>query len=341
MKKYVKIVITVLMAFALFSCSASFKDVAAKHGFNSGYAITSGDILDPNAVKIIKNDCNILVYENSMKWANLRPNDKFWNWNDIDLLIKFAQENNMKVKWHTLFWHQQNSNFVSSNWTREKALAMMDEHIETIMTRYKGKISEYDVVNEMFEEDGSLRQNVWLKTIGPDYIEHALIKARQVDPDAKLYLNDYNNEEKGYAKSDAMYKMAKDFVERGIPLDGIGMQLHLDVTLNCSENAIRKNLERYQELGLDVSFSELDIRVPTSKDVNPDAYNAVQQDRYLMIYKLASQMPCVKSVILWGYTDKHSWVPSTFPGKGNALVYDKDVKQKPVYKAIYKQLKSK
>lgn len=338
MKKIVSAAVLASCIICLTSCEKSFRDAAKANGFDSGMALAAGDFLIPANAKIIKNDCNILVSENSMKWANLRPNKTFWNWSNVDSLIKFADENKMKVKWHTLFWHQQNSNFISSNWTREEALSMMDEHIETIMSRYKGKISEYDVVNEMFEEDGSFRQSVWYKTIGPDYIEHALKKAHEVDPTAKLYLNEYNNEEKGHPKADAMYNMIKDFKERGVPVDGVGLQLHLDATLNYSEDAIRQNIQRYKDLGIDVSFSELDVRIPTK---NPENYEALQTNVYTMLYRIAKEYPNVKSVITWGFTDAHSWVPSTFPGTGNALMYDRDLKAKPVYKEVLKELNKK
>lgn len=336
MKKVMAFFAVCVTVMGLVSCGKSFRSAAMKNGFRTGMAITPGDLYDENAVKIIKNDCNILVYENNMKYGVLRPNKKFWNWSDIDHLIKFAQENKMAIKWHTLFWHQQNPPFLSSYWSREEALAEMDEHITTIMSRYKGIISEYDVVNEMFNEDGTMRETVWLKTIGPDYIEHALRKAHEVDPDAKLYLNEYSNEEKGHPKADAMYRFVKDLKERGVPLNGVGMQLHLDTTIPCSEDAIRANIERYKELGLDISFSELDIRIPTGEAAS--ANEARQQEMYEMLYRLAREMPNVKSVITWGISDKHSWVPSTFAGKGSALLYDNKLQPKPVYNAVLKEI---
>lgn len=338
MKKIRIMALMAVLALAFTSCGKSFRDAAKAKGFRSGIAIQAGEFFDKNAAKIIKENSYIVVYENSMKWQNLRPNKTFWNWNDIDQLIKFAEENNMDVKWHTLFWHQQNSPFVSSSWTREEALAMMDEHITTIMTRYKGKISEYDVVNEMFEEDGSFRKNVWYNTIGPDYIEHALIKAHEIDPDTKLYLNEYSNEEYGHPKADAMYKLVKELKEKGVPLDGVGMQLHLDTSYPYNENRIRANIKRYEELGIEISFSEVDVRVPMDA---AEAHEVVQEQIYRSLYKLASESPNVKSFIIWGWTDKHSWVPSTFPGKGNALVYDVNGKPKKVYKEVYKDLLSK
>ena len=332
------IVLVISMAIAcLCSCGKkTFRSAAMKHGFLTGMAVTPGDLYDESTQKIIKNDCNILVYENNMKFGNLRPNKKFWNWSDIDLLIKFANENNMRVKFHTLFWHQQNPPFLSSSWTRDEALAVMDEHITTILSRYKGIISEYDIVNEMFNEDGTMRENIWYKTIGPDYIEHALKKAREIDPGAKLYLNEYSNEEKGHPKADAMYNFVKELKEGGIPIDGVGMQLHLDTTIPCNADAIRENLERYNDLGIEISFSELDIRIPIGE--NSVGQEKVQEEMYRTMYRLAKEMPNVKSVILWGITDKHSWVPSTFAGKGSALLYDNKMQAKPVYFNILKDL---
>ena len=336
MKNQIHFFIALFFTVLLCSCGKSFKYAAKDNGFYSGMAVTVGDIFNPETIKILQNDCSIIVYENSMKWANLRPNKNFWNWNDIDSLVEFAEKNNMRVKWHTLFWHQQNSPFVSSSWTREQAIQMMNEHIETIMSRYKGKIAEYDVVNEMFNEDGSMRQNIWYKTIGADYIELALKKAHQVDPDAKLLLNEFNNEEKGHPKTDAMYNLVKNLKERGIPIDGVGMQLHLDARISYSEDAIRQNIQRYEDLGIAVSFSEVDVRIPIEIS---KAYESAQENIYLMLYKIASEMPNVTSFITWGISDKHSWVPSTFPGTGNALLYDKAFKSKPVYNAILKELK--
>lgn len=336
MKKVFSIFLMSSILIGLTSCSKSFRDVAKDNGFASGMAVAAGDILDPELAKVLKENCSILVSENSMKWANLRPNKSFWNWTDIDKLIEFANENGMKVKWHVLFWHQQNSPFVSSSWTREQAISMMHEHIETVMTRYKGKIQEYEVVNEMFEENGSFRNNVWYKTIGPDYIEIALKKAREVDPNAKLYLNEFNNEEKGHVKADAMFNMIKDFKERGVPIDGVGLQLHLDARYNYSEQAIRDNVQRYADLGLDVAFTEIDVRIPTD---NPASYEQAQEDVYLMLYRIAKDFEAVKTVITWGISDRHSWVPATFPGTGSALLYDKDLKPKKVYNSIYEELK--
>ena len=340
-----KKILTVLLAFSLLlgltSCGKkTFKGAAKPHGFTTGIAVKPGDLTDPASSAIVKDYCSIIVYENMMKMGNLHPNKKFWNWSDVDHLIEFAEENKIRVKWHTLFWHQQNAPYVSSSMSREEALEMMDEYITTIMERYKGKIKEYDVVNEMFADDGkgSFRDTVWYKTIGPDYIEHALRKAHEVDPDAKLYLNEYNNEVMGDPKADAMYNFVKKLKESGVPIDGVGMQLHLDTSYPYNEDAIRQNLQRYADLGIEISFSEVDVRIPTN---GGEEHLKKQQDIYVSLVKLAKEMPNVKSFITWGFTDSHSWVPSTFPGKGDALPFDKDMKPKPLFNAMIEELKKK
>ena len=341
MKKLLLALIALPVLLGLTSCGKkTFRDAAKPYGFNTGIAVTPGDMTSEETSPIIKDFCSIIVYENQMKMANLHPNKRFWNWSDIDNLLKFADENKMRVKWHTLFWHQQNAPFISSSMSREEAIEMMDEYITTIMERYKGKIQEYDVVNEMFQDDGkgSLRENVWLKTIGPDYLEHALRKAHEVDPDAKLYLNEYNNEAMGDPKADAMYNLVKDFKARGVPIDGVGMQLHLDTSYDYNEAAIRSNIQRYADLGIEISFSEVDVRIPVSDAEN---HRQKQEDIYVSLIKLAKEMPNVKSFIIWGFTDKHSWVPATFPGKGEALPFDKDLKPKPLYNAMFEELKKK
>lgn len=337
MRKNILILGVLLAVFMCSSCAEkSFRELAEKKDLETGMAVAIGDLFVEEHINILKENCSVLVAENCMKWATVRPTKKLWNWSDVDNLVKFAQENGMDVKWHTLFWHNQNSPVVASIKTKEDALALMDEYIETVMTRYKGKIKEYDVVNEMFNEDGSFRDTPWYRAIGKEYIEHALIKAREADADALLFLNEFNNEEAGHPKADAMYNLAKELKEKGVPLDGIGMQLHLDASLYFNPDGIRENVRRYADLGLQVSFSEVDVRIPTS---NPEEWRGKQQEVYETLLRIALEEPNVTSFIMWGFTDKQSWVPSTFPGTGEALPYDAKLNPKPLYEGMKNILK--
>lgn len=325
-------------AVCLTSCGEkSIPEMAAKHNLDIGTAFAS-EIYSPEGQERLKEFSSVIVCENSMKWANLRPNAKFWNWGDVDKALEFAENNKINLKWHTLFWHNQNSPFIMGMKTKEQAAERMEEHITTIMERYKGRIKYYDVVNEMFEEDGSFRKTLWYNLMGEDYIAHALKTARKADPQAKLYLNEYNNESKGYAKADAMYNLVKKYVESGVPVDGVGMQLHLATDLPFDKEAIRENVRRYGELGIDISFSEIDVRIPDTKADDP-AEIKKQEDIYLALLDIALTEKNVKSFIVWGLGDGQSWIPGTFPGYGHGCIYDSNMNKKPVYDAIKAYLK--
>ena len=301
---------------------------AANKGVNFGFAASVTDILDANTQKILAAESKILVAENCMKSSQLRPNKTFWNWSDPENLVKFAVKNKIVAKWHTLFWHEMNPPFINQMKAREEAEQIMDEQITTVMQKFKGRIRDYDVVNEMFNEDGSLRETVWLKTLGPGYLERALRKAHSIDSNAHLFLNEYNNEAAGYPKADAMYNLVKDFVERGVPIYGVGMQLHLAADLPYDEDAIRQNVRRYADLGIKICFSEVDVRIPLSRleELEPK-----QKEIWKSLMKLAVEEPNVESFIVWGVSDKNSWIPAWKPGYGNALLFDKNFKPKPIY----------
>lgn len=335
-----KIILSCTIILALLTCGCAKKNAhyyAKKQGLDFGFAVTSGDLIQHPNVDIVAENATMIVSENNMKCGNLRPNRRFWNWSDVDNLMEFAQKNDITVKFHTLFWHQQNPPFISNLTTGEEALVAMDEHIQTVMERYRGKVKVYDVVNEMFNEDGTMRETIWYNLIGPEYIEHALRKARECDPNAKLYLNEYNNENLGYAKSEALYNLVKDYKKRGVPIDGIGMQLHLDGTQPLNEDAIRENIRRYAELGIEISFSEIDVRIPSS---DPKSHEKAQGDIYCALLKMALDEPNVKSYIMWGYSDNGSWIPGTFPTFGYALPFDYNRNPKPVYAAMVEMLKT-
>ncbi len=327
------------LCLAFSSCGKNTVAAAAeKKGVDFGFAASVTDLLDGNTQKILSEQAKILVAENCMKSSQLRPNKSFWNWSDPENLVKFAESNKIAAKWHTLFWHEMNPPFINSLKTKEEAAAVMDEHISTVMQKFKGRVRDYDMVNEMFNEDGSLRDTVWLRTLGPGYLEKALRKAHEVDPSAHLFLNDYNNEAKGYAKSDAMYNLVKDFVERGVPIYGVGFQLHLAADLPYDEEAIRANIRRYADLGIKICFSEVDVRLPLGRK---EEFSQKQVDIWKSLMRLAVEEDNVESFIVWGVSDKNSWIPAWKPGYGDALLFDKDFKPKTVYYELLSAAKEK
>lgn len=335
---YVIAIVSIALA-ALVSCgSSSPRKIADKSGMVFGLAVKAGDIYTPETVKIMKSHFNLIVPEDSMKWVNIRPKKDFWNWSDMDAMVAFAEKNNMKIKGHTFLWQDQNGPYVHSLKTREEAVELLTEHITTIMTRYKGRVSEYDVANEIFNEDGTMRDTIWRRLIGDDFLDIAFKAARAADPAAKLILCDYNTEYAGTAKGDASYELVKELKARGVPIDGVAFQLHCMAEIPFNEEAIRENVRRFHEMGVTCSFSEVDVRIKLPAD---EVTIGLQNNVYERLAAIARTEPGAKSLILWGLSDKGSWIPRAFPGFGSANIFDKDMKKKSAYHALMKGLSGK
>jgi endo-1,4-beta-xylanase len=210
------------------------------------------------------------------------------------------------------------------------------------MAHYAGKIYAWDVVNEAFNDDGTMRSTIWYDQPGigfgdktTKYIEQAFIWAHATDPKAKLFYNDYDDEPLN-AKSDAIYDMAKDFKSRRVPLDGIGFQFHVDLAFDNPKTlaSVANNIQRFAALGLEIHITELDVRL---SDSSP-ASLAAQARLYGEIASLCVKQPACKVLQTWGFTDKYSWIPGFYPGKGWALPWDADYRKKPAYDSVMKAL---
>jgi endo-1,4-beta-xylanase len=272
---------------------------------------------------------NLVTAENCMKWDALEPSQNSFNWNEADKLVNWAKTNNYKVHGHTFVWHNQTPNWVQ-NLSASAMESAMNNHIDKVMAHYKGQIPIWDVANEVFEDSGSYRNSFWYRTMGKSFIEKAFIRARAADPSAKLVYNDYNLEYTG-PKSNAAYAMLKDFKSRGIPVDGIGFQMHLDIQYAIDYNDFANNLQRFADLGLEIYVTEMDVRVSSSTN---SAELEKQASYYKNIIEKCMAQPAVKGIQVWGHTDKYSWVPQTFPGRDNALLFDKNYNPKPSYYAM-------
>lgn len=321
------------------SCgSASVRKAADKKDFVFGCAAAPGVLSDPVTSKLLAKNFNLIVPENTMKMENLRPSKTFWNWGNVDTYLKFTKENKMSLKWHTFIWHAQNPAFVSNITKKEDAIAIMTETITTVMQKYKGIIFEYDVANEILNEDGTMRESFWYKVVGEDYIDIAFNIARKADPTARLILNEYSNEYMGHPKADGFYNLVKGMVERKVPIDAVGLQLHLMAEFPLNEKALTDNVRRFKDLGIDVIFSEVDVRI---KDPSTPEKVKMQADIYKGLMKIALAEPNVKGFIVWGLADKNSWIPRSFPGYGTAHLYDNNFKPKPIYDELVAMIKAK
>jgi len=222
----------------------------------------------------------------------------------------------MAVRGHTLVWHNQNPGWVTGGkHTPEQLFAILQDHIKTVVGHYAGQVYAWDVANEAFNNNGTLRSTIWsdapgIGLNGSGYIEQALQWAHAADPKALLFYNDFGAEPIS-AKSDAIYKMAEDFKARGVPLHGIGMQMHFTTNV-ASIAGIESNIKRITGLGLEVQITELDVRLPVdaASGTAADSALATQAQIYKEIVALCLKHPRCSAIQTWGFTDKYVKLPS-------------------------------
>lgn len=275
-----------------------------------------------------------LTPENVMKWALLEPVRGKRDWAAADRLVDFAEEHDQAVRGHTLVWWNQNPSWVEAL-RGEELRQVTREHIRTTMERYRGRVGTWDVVNEPFEDDGSRRRSVLQRELGDGWVEDAFRTARVADGEAKLYLNEIGAEKPG-PKSDALFALVKELRGRGVPLDGVGFQAHL--ARGGIPDGFRGNLERFAALGLDVAITEADVALAVPADA---AARRAQARAYRGVVQACMAVPRCRSITFWGFTDRHSWIPATQPGKGAATLLDAELRPKPAYRAVLRALRAR
>jgi endo-1,4-beta-xylanase len=326
----------------------TLREAAEKHHLLMGSAADSRFLSDAMYAQILAREYSQLEPENEMKFGPIHPEPDTYKFADPDKLVEFAQAHGMKVRGHTLVWQSQVPDWVTdpkTPWTPEALNKVLADHIATVVGRYSGKVYAWDVVNEPFNDDGSMRNSVWYNGPGIGFagkgtklIEQALKWAHAADPQAKLFVNEFGAEMLN-GKSNALYAMAKDFVKRGIPLSGIGFQLHVGDSFDSFDalSSFRANIKRFAALGLEVQFTEVDVRENNAGRANMSA----QAETYKDLLSECLRQPACTAFQTWGFTDKHSWIPAENPGYGWALPFDANYKKKRAYDAMMKKLKSK
>jgi endo-1,4-beta-xylanase len=306
------------------------RELAAARGLHLGAAVAPGHLQDKELAEALVRNFDYLTPDNSLKWEAVHPAPGQYRFDDADAIVAFAQAHGMAVRGHNLAWHIQNPAWLlGSSELRDDPQALLREHITQVVGHFKGKIRDWDVVNEPLDENGELRKNLWLVAIGPDYIERAFRWAHEADPQAKLFLNEYGNETPG-PKSDAFQKLVKDLLARGVPIHGVGLQFHLEGRYVPDFGAVAKNLERLAALGVEVQITELDVRL--EQPAGPEAL-AQQAQIYAELTRAALAYKA-SALITWGMTDRFSWIPGHFRGQGSALLFDEQLRPKPAAAAV-------
>ncbi|KAK6503851.1 hypothetical protein TWF481_008857 [Arthrobotrys musiformis] len=295
-----------------------------------GFCADPGTLSNSQNAAILQTESGQLTPENSMKWDAIEPSQNSFNWGNADTLVNWAQTNGKIIRGHTFVWHSQLPSWVSAISNKATLTSVIQNHVTTVMTRYKGKIYAWDVANEVFNDDGTRRTSVFSTVFGDwTFLDVAFNAARAADPAAKLCLNDYNLDYSG-SKLTNFVQLVKDLKARGVPVDCVGTQSHL-VVGNGAIPSFGTTLDSLATASSDVQITELDIRTSSS----PSSSQISQQNTdYTNVVSACMKRSTCTGITVWGVSDKDSWIPSVFSGQGYALLWDSNFSKKGAYNAF-------
>ena len=350
----------------------SLREVAQTSGLLIGTAVRPAALSEPAYASTLAREFNMVEPEDALKWEVVHPERGSYDFSPADQIVDFAARHGMKVRGHTLVWHRQNPKWLTEGkYTSGELAEILEKHIKTVVGHYRGKIFAWDVVNEAFDElhPGELRSTIWRDQPGIDqaegaasyeprassnlarsklaarssqqsysYIERCFRWAHEADPHALLFYNEAEAETLN-PKSDAIYAMVRDFRQRGVPIDGVGFQMHI-VHLHADVASISANIKRFTALGVQVHITEMDVALPVDAEGNARAEDLpLQADLYRQIATACvthrlSDSGCT-AIQTWGFTDKYSWIGShSKKTQGAALLFDRNYRAKPAYLAL-------
>ncbi len=318
----------------------SLRNLAGRLNFHVGAAVSIPALQnDTLYADTLAREFNMVTPENVMKMDTLQPRQGEFDFSQGDALVDFAEAHDMQVRGHTLVWHNQLPGWlISGTFTRDQAIQLLHGHISTVVGHYKGRVQYWDVVNEAVADSGSgLRDTRWRQLIGDDYIDMAFQFAHEADPDALLFYNDYGGE-MGGAKSDAIYNLVKDMRDRGIPINGVGLQMHLSLSVNA--DALAQNMQRLTDLGLQVQITELDDRYQGEAT---DMILQREANDYAKVINACLDNPGCTAFVTWGISDKYTWLRSPSLGfyqntSVEPLMFDDHFQPKLAYTAVQSAL---
>ncbi len=331
-------------------CAQSLRQEAETAGVLIGTAVRPSQLSETAYASILAREFSMAEAEDAMKWWILRPDRATYDFRQGDEVVRFAQAHQMKVRGHCLVWGRYNPDWLTQgHFTSRQLSRLLHEHIERVMKHYAGQVFAWDVVNEALDENGNLRDSIWynlpgvgLSQKGTAYIEQVFRWAHEADPHALLFYNEAEGEGLN-RKSDAIYAMLKDFKHRGVPIDGVGLQMHiptLDKETSTIAADISANIAHLTALGVQVHITELDVSLPLNSSGLPQPEDLTRQaEVYRAIVRACLNSVGCTAIQTWGFTDKYSWIGSHSRGaRGQALLFDRAYQPKPAYRAVLEEL---
>ena len=304
-------------------------------------------LLNASYAGLLSGQYSMLEPGNAMKWDVTQPTMTTYNFQPGDELVAFAQANGMRVRGHNLCWYTQFPSWLApyaATATPADMATLLENHIATEVTHFKGQVFAWDVVNEAFNDPSgsapaTLRDSIWydqpgIGQTGTGYIAQAFQWARAADPNALLFYNDYNIEEPG-PKFDAVLSMVQSFVASGVPIDGVGFEMHVLNTYYPSATQLAQNIQALAALGLQVHITEMDVRLPVDSSGNASAADLQTQAQiYQTVLTTCLQQPNCTAFQVWGVSYNDSWIPGVFPGYGAALPFDFNYAPTPAFYSL-------
>lgn len=317
--------------------------------FPVGAAIMSDQLYSGEHAYLLTRHFNSITPENEMKPLSIQPSEGNFTWRGADELVAFAKAYNMAVHGHTLVWHQQVPDWMfndeqgkpltASPESKALVLARLETHIRALVGRYKGAINVWDVVNEVIDPgyQDCMRRTKWYELTGTDYIATAFRVAREVDPDAKLLINDYGTTDP--ERRTCLYNVVSDLLAQGVPVDGVGHQMHINIE-TPTPYQIESTIQKFAELGVDQHITEMDMSLYTNDSSSykqvPGEILIQQGHRYKDIFEVfRRQADNLQSVTFWGMADDHTWLKTwPIPRKNLPLLFDEDLQAKSAFWGI-------
>jgi len=326
-----------------------------KDYFTMGVAVSPQGLKRPEEAQLIIKEFGGMTPENAMKMGPIHPRENEYYWKDADSIMAFAERNNLKVRGHNLLWHAQTPRWLFIDSThnppdtvsKELLLKRLKEHITTVVSRYKGKIYAWDVVNEAISDNPNeyFRNSVWYRICGEDFMAKAFEYAHEADPNALLFYNDYN--ETNPVKREKIIRMVKGLQAKGIPINGVGLQAHWSMQ-DITSGKVDSTLSDFAKLGLKIQITELDLKVQpsgnnrdTTRGYTP-AREQMQTEKYTMIFDMFRKYRnVISAVTFWNVSDRGSWLDGRNGGKAYPLLFDTTYQRKKAYWGVVNFKESK